>query len=282
MTFTWEDYGFELHCHKRVLPLGQKLMVEVSASTSGPFIFPERHELVSGVYHIKCSQNILATIKIQHCVKRDIGRLIFAVSSDKYPPYIFKCINGGKFESNFGAIDVEKFSFYSIIYEWVYGYPPELLYTLYLYHSHQPTYHESTYIWNLHFFAIKKLKMFEDHLDSHIGKKHAFAPRIPITVEFDAEMEELTFEFEKEKPDFLQVRQYGKLTLEKKEIDVYKEGQPPTCQLQVINNDITVSKFSLFFYIKGAKESHNIVAFHWPICSKSLLKRCCNYKLFNT
>ena len=280
MALTWEDYGFELHCHKSVLPLGQILTVEVSASTSGPFIFPEGHELVSGVYHIKCCQNIPATIKIQHCIKRDIGRLIFAVSSDKYPPYKFKRLSGGMFESQFGTIDVENFSIYAVIYEWLFGYPPEVLYSFYLYHSHRPTYCGFTCIWNLHFFAIKKLNIFEEHLDNYIVKLPELLASIPITVAIDAETEELSFEFEKEKPDFLKVRTYGKLKLKKKEIDMYKGGRPPMCQLQVINMDLTESMFSLLFPIKGAKEPQEI-AFHWPICSKSLVKQCCNFKVLN-
>ena len=263
----WEDCGFELHCHnKSVLPFG----VSISAYTSGPFIFPESHELVSGVYRIECSLNIPATIKIQHCVKRDIGRLIFAVSSDKCPPYKFKCLNGGKFESNFGTIDVKKFSLYSIIYEFVFGCPPEHLYSLYLYHSYRPTYHGSTCIWNLHFFAIKKTNIIEKHFNDYIAKLPELLAGIPITVEFDVEMEELNLVV-KEKPDFLRVNMYSKLKLKKKEIDMYKEGRPPMCQLQVINMDPTVSMFSLFFSINGAKESHEIIAFHWPICSKTLV-----------
>ena len=268
MAFIWDHYGFELHCHKSVLPLGQKLMVEVSASTSGPFIFPEGHELVSGVYHIKCSQNIHATIKIQHCINQDIGRLIFAVSSDKYPPYKFKRLSGGMFESQFGTIDIEKFSFYAIIYEWVFGYPPEVLYSFYLYHSRRPTYCGSTCIWNLYFFAIKKLTIFEEHLDNYIETLPELLACIPITVELDADSEELRFEFEERKPDFLQVRTYGRQMLKKKEIDMYKGGHPSMCQLQVINLDLTVPLFSLFFVIKGSRDSRDTVAFHWPICSK--------------
>ena len=87
-------------------------------------------------------------------------------------------------------------------------------------------------------------------------------------MELDADSEELRFEFEERKPDILQVRTYDRQMLKKKEIDMYKEGRPPMCQLQLINLDLTVPLFSLFFVIKGSRDSRDTVAFHWPICSK--------------
>ena len=296
MKFVWEEYGFELCCHEsssisaeQVVPL----TIDISVTTTGKFCFPDNHELVSGVYILRTSKKFPATIKLQHCLGNNLSGLTFAISSDCSPPFKFECINGGEFAAKFGTIRVAKFSLFSILWDMLFP-PPNVLYNVYLCHSIQPKCHsiqpkchsiqpkchsiqpkchsiqpkcDTHSMWNLFFFALRRLKVVEDCFNKHIAKIKENLSSIPITVEFDTDATELEFHYNIEGQTSLQLRPYSSLILKKSEIDMYSEqlGRPPMFQLQLINTNLTVSEFSFKFVINGAKKPMNTITFNWPI-----------------
>ncbi len=135
-TFVWKYYGFELCLHQS--NIHSTLPVSLSAHTSGNFIFPGKYNLVSSVYQISCDEKIPATIKIYHCTK-STHHLKFAISSDKIPPYNFEIVDSGQFLSNFGKIRVQKFSLFTVV--WNYYFPCEEMYSVFLCHSFRPTFY---------------------------------------------------------------------------------------------------------------------------------------------
>ena len=267
MKFVWEEYGFKLCCHESSSISAEQvpLTIDISVTTTGKFCFPDNHELVSGVYILRTSKKFPATIKLQHCLGNNLSGLTFAISSDCSPPFKFECINGGEFAAKFGTIRVEKFSLFSILWDMLFP-PPNVLYNVYLCHSIQPKC-DTHSMWNLFFFALRRLKVVEDCFNKHIAKIKENLSSIPITVEFDTDATELEFHYNIEGQTFLQLRPYSSLILMKSEIDMYSEqmGRPPMFQLQLINTNLTVSKFSFEFVINGAKKPMNTITFNWPI-----------------
>ena len=107
--------------------------ITVSSVYAGKFIFPEDYTLVSGVFAISTSCDILKPIKIhlQHCVNFSHNMekdLTFAKAdnSGRSPPYQFEVCAGGiftselQYQSLYGALECQKFSFFGI-FAWIIG-----------------------------------------------------------------------------------------------------------------------------------------------------------------
>ena len=126
-SYEWADSGFKLHTPHGVLPAGAvPCPVNVKASLSGQFEFPENSELVSPVYWISTPKNLRfsrpLTVHVQHCCtveERDDSDLSFVVAKCTQPdlPYKFKFLDGGRFvpNSSYGSISVTHFSGLGIV-----------------------------------------------------------------------------------------------------------------------------------------------------------------------
>ena len=89
----------------------------VGVSLSRDFIPPPNTTLVSALYYIKTSSELLrpVTIEIEHCVNTDsvdAAKLTFAKAGKDYSstPYSFEMVSGGRFGSSWGVIFLSDFS----------------------------------------------------------------------------------------------------------------------------------------------------------------------------
>ena len=117
-SFEWIGYGFKMHLPENALPPGAEICeIHVKASLSGQFQFPERMELVSGIYWISAPYKFAKpiTIEIQHCSAREehaqhLLSLTYVVAECTQDdlPYNFKILNGGVFSpsSRYGSINL--------------------------------------------------------------------------------------------------------------------------------------------------------------------------------
>ena len=118
MNFKWKNHGLKLHVPENALPEGvSKYLINIKASLSGQFEFPEGYELVSAVYWVatpgKFTKSV--TIETQHCANfSSPGQLHFVRTScaQKSLPYKFKFIDEGVFNvgSKYGTLNTTHFS----------------------------------------------------------------------------------------------------------------------------------------------------------------------------
>ena len=264
-TLSWYKYGFALYCHENNWTDIRQLSVSVSVYTSGDFIFPEKYKLVSSVYQITCDKPFSASIEIQHCVNSS-DQLTFAVSSDVRPPFHFSVVDGGDFVKNTGLLKVSKFSRFSVLWKRLFP-PASIIYNIYLSHSRRPKLMDNAKMWNLSFYAFKKLRTLEKCFHNYIGN---FPYLVRCSVELEESAEELTFQYSNSEHS-LEFHEYTELTITKNEIDTYGEvsGRPPECKMIMKNKNLSISSFSVSFNITGAKPPINTIKFHWPIYGKS-------------
>lgn len=123
MSFEWNKFGFKLHFPENALEAND-CCVEVKASFSGQFLFPEGTELISGVYWITCSHKFVkpVTVEIQHCAAKpeysSSLTFIYAKCNQEDLPYQFKKLTGGVFSPNsqYGSIKLKHFSGLGVAY----------------------------------------------------------------------------------------------------------------------------------------------------------------------
>ena len=116
-TLTWDSHGFELHLPVNTCLPGEKCEIMVDAVVGGEFVFPRGVEPVSAIYIISITSKLRepSLLKIQHCVALDKvskhNDLSFyrALLKEPKPPYYFKCVKGGKFNDQFGELELPAF-----------------------------------------------------------------------------------------------------------------------------------------------------------------------------
>ena len=118
----WKGYGLRLHIPEGSLPADMReYRINIRASLSGQFNFPEDSDLLSPVFWISapCKFTKPVTLEIQHCALREdeaalSSNLSFvcAKCSQKKLPYIFRRVDGGVFttHSSYGSIQLSHFS----------------------------------------------------------------------------------------------------------------------------------------------------------------------------
>ena len=118
---TWEDFGLKLHIRTGSLPVGiEQCIINIKASLTGQYEFPEDCLLVSAVFWLRCDKvHSFAkqiALEIEHCAKFDSNTnvelsFVKAICSQKQLPYTFKRV-GGDFSnhSSYGVIALNSFS----------------------------------------------------------------------------------------------------------------------------------------------------------------------------
>ena len=120
--------GIFIHVPAGVVSPGYLCEITVSSVLAGKFLFPEEFILVSGIFAISTSCDILKPIRIhlQHCVNfsHDIEKDLTFAKADyigRSPPYHFVVCGGGiftselQYQSLYGALECQKFSFNVIL-----------------------------------------------------------------------------------------------------------------------------------------------------------------------
>ena len=116
-------------------------LVQVKASLSGQFQFPEDIKLTSGIYWISCPQLFTkpVTVEIQHCAAKpeyssSLTYIVAKCNQDDVP-YQFKILEGGVFSSSsqYGSIKMTKFSALGVALRW-----PSSLIQMFSLRAHHP------------------------------------------------------------------------------------------------------------------------------------------------
>ena len=128
--YVWDKHGFEID-----IPAGaisRAVTLNIQASYSGDYQFPDNNVLVSGVYWLALDPPVKfkkkVTVRIQHCTDADSAPFFAnAKCTQKTLPYEFKPLPGGEFtypdcgdsrstpiSYGYGSIQVEHFSFFGI------------------------------------------------------------------------------------------------------------------------------------------------------------------------
>ena len=126
--FEWQEMGIFIHVPAGVVLPGYLCEITISSVLAGKFLFPEEFILVSGIFAVSTSCDILRPIRIhlQHCVNFSHNMekdLTFAKAGyiDRSPPYHFEVCGGGiftselQYQSLYGALECQKFSFIGIL-----------------------------------------------------------------------------------------------------------------------------------------------------------------------
>ena len=120
--FVWEGYGLKLVIPMDCLPPGiEQCMINIKASASGQYEFPNNTHPVSAIFWLQCEPRCRFTlpisVEIQHCGKsRDTSKLslVKACCSQVNLPYRFKKLQGNHFYDegsfSYGANELTSFS----------------------------------------------------------------------------------------------------------------------------------------------------------------------------
>ena len=118
----WSGYGFSIEVPAGALPPGVTASVAVRAIMRGQFSFPENSELVSAIYWISCSEDLLkhVAVNIQHCAvissEDEATKFKFIVAKcSQEPPHTF-IERDGVFNAHkqYATIMRKRFSFFGI------------------------------------------------------------------------------------------------------------------------------------------------------------------------
>ena len=119
----WSGFGFYIEVPAGAFPPGVTASVAVRAIMRGQFSFPENSELVSAIYWISCSEDLLkhAAVNIQHCAvissEEEATKFKFVVAKcSQEPPYMF-IERDGVFNAHtqYATIMRNRFSFLALI-----------------------------------------------------------------------------------------------------------------------------------------------------------------------
>ena len=117
LDYTWEKYGFRLHCPEGAA--SKDTEVTVTALASNSFEVPKDTALVSAVYEISVSKPLLKSliIELQHCVDTPQPGCLEFVHAPHKPPYQFSIVEGGSFSMNsrYGRLECVEFCLLAII-----------------------------------------------------------------------------------------------------------------------------------------------------------------------
>ena len=126
-TLEWKNHGLKVHVPPGTLPDSEDTCdIDVATSFSGSFILPKDHSLVSAIYYIRPSMKLTkpVTLEIEHCcsieTENDTKSIvpIYAQSSIRNPPYIFKPLDSGSIAvtrgSSWVSFEVSTFSWFTL------------------------------------------------------------------------------------------------------------------------------------------------------------------------
>ena len=187
----WNEAGIQLLFEEKQEVISQeeptKCFVQVSNNEGAYSRLPSSTKPLSRFYHISSSKtlNTAVTLRIFHqAVEEEFHQLRFLTSTDNTPPYNYKILYGGHFNSAYGEITVERFSFYIICKLYAYHGVKGILsymettYEARLYRSIQPTPFDSGYRWNLYLSVVKNCYIFTHTMKAYI--QEAFEDKLKL------------------------------------------------------------------------------------------------------
>ena len=276
--FDWEGYGLKLIFNGNVAP--QAITFSFLAAISGDFNFPDKTELVSGVYHITSSPESkppVAMIQIQHCVaSKHIGSLSFVASYDQHPPYKFQYIDGGFFNSRYGVIEVKSLSTWALIYRHGISGVLSLFEKNYLASLHQsprPEHSSDGALWTYYVSIIKNCAIFQTCLKTYCNENGRFHCS-DVSFQFAKQAIKIVLDIEQEdnEQEGISISFMCNSFILKSEIDNYVEGRPPQVRLNVVvvkKEEIPFFQFSIS--INGAKEANVFIRWHQLVSTRMFL-----------
>ena len=179
----WKEAGIQFFFEGKqevCLQEATKCLVQVANNEGAYSRLPGNTKSLSRFYHISCSKtlNTAVTLRIFHqAANEDFRQLRFLTSTDNTPPYGYNILYRGHFNSAYGYITVESFSFYAICqlcaYHGVKGILSymEKSYEARLYCSIQPSTVNSGYRWSLYLSLVKNCSIFTSNMKSYIQEE---------------------------------------------------------------------------------------------------------------
>ena len=271
LLYSWDDHGFEIIADNDSIPkeLTESCISVSAISSDTNFILTDNFKFISSVFYIDFHHELTkpVIIRIQHCAANaSLNGLRFAISSDKSPPYRFKYDKTDeKFCSKYGERAIQSSSFFCII-QCVPELRPstEVLYSVSLYYHYQYDDTTSKHYWEIYLFVVKKLNTTEECVDEYVENMPEKWLKYKITVvEFTEGDEVLDFKLETTEPADLRVCKHSHLSVKKSVLDMYVNGEPPSCRLQIISSQRKTSRIEIKFVMEGIKEPNNFITFIW-------------------
>lgn len=252
----WEGCGFQILFNRDSLSSTSQIDIRLLSSTN--FSPPEHLKLVSGIYHVCCQDEFIkpVTIRIEHCVTESSSKdlIFFASSNDK--PNDFKPIKA-KFDQHYGEIKVYSLGYFAILAK----VSSSFLYALYLY-WHTESQHFECY-WDLYFFAVRQLEIYESCVKCHANGTLQF--RTCGELSNEAKAIQISPE-EKAKVDIIVITNQS---LSKSIIDNYVSGNAPCCHIKLRKLKRSVAQVHLQINVTGLI-GLDVVNVRLPTTSKCL------------
>ena len=280
MDIKYDEYGIAMHLEGQDLPPDvTEYPVAVSVAVSGEFDLPGSSELVSGVYKIDSSfvPQKPVSITMQHCAAdNSIDNLSFASSADTVPPFVYKCIDGGKFTSTHGEIEIDQFCYYTILYK----HGKEGFLSLYqkkyqvsLHCSKNPMIEKPSRLsWSLFFTMVKNCTIFQRSVDRYFLESDNAVERLTdVVVKFDKDAQDIVLALEGDRVEM----QHGwsvislvTCSMKKYEVDNYADGRPPQFRLILMQNKDDNPRDLLHkFVLKGVDDPECFINLFKPVVS---------------
>ena len=286
--FDWEGYGLKVFFNGNMSP--QDIHFSFSAAISGNFEFPDKAELVSGVYQITRSPDSeppITIVQIQHCVASEhIGSLSFVTSYDKHPPYKFQYVDGGYFNSRYGVIEVKSLSTWALIYRHGISGVLSLFEKSYLASLHQnsrPEHSSDGALWTYYVSIVKNCAIFQTCLKAYCNENGRFHCS-DVSFQFAKQAMGVILNIEQEDNELqegISINCMCHPLILKSEIDNYVEGRPPQVQLNIImarREEKPLFQFSIS--IDGAQDPNVFIRWHQVVPARMFLSVLYCYNMY--
>ena len=255
-TFHWPRYGLKLEIpsYSFINMISNDIRFIVQVFASGPFILPSTDvNPVSCFFWIKTMKKVNKPIKvyIEHCAAGDIRNLNFAIAHlDIKPPYTFELSNARQefsVTNNFGAIYVNDFSIFSIIWKRLRGQVFRYVWMLY-YRRIQVD------IWEIDIIVTKDLGPFLQRIQSDYKNWNNYIK--PARFEFDPEMKRITVQNVNQRVHNWKISaKYNPCHLNKRDVDDSRVDTALQClQLQIEKDGSMFNQPPLEISFSGARD----------------------------
>ena len=258
-TFHWPRYGLKLeipsYSFMNMISNDIRFIVQVFAS--GSFILPSNVDPVSCFYWIRTIGEVNRPIKvyIEHCAVGDIQyirNLNFAIAHfDIEPPYIFQLSNARQefsVANNFGAIYVNDFSIFSIIWKRLRGHQVFRYVWMVYYRQIQVD------IWEIDIIVTKDLGPFLQRIQSDYKNWNNYIK--PARFEFDPETKRITVQNVNQRVHNWKISaKYDPCHLNKRDVDDSRVDTALQClQLQIEKYGSMFNQPPLEISFSGARD----------------------------
>ena len=285
--WTWEEHGLELLFKDDIHDEVPEKRVSITAEPDGEFILPKDTEPASVAFLVQCPFDLKnkVQVKIPHFASETTTekyRLSFAVSRDLTPPFKFELVDGGKFNPGKGEMEVENFSWWTILYVRAAEYIESTLinwadhvYRIFLYRQRECEFFPpNEFSWNVHFFAVRDVVTFQNDVQKYAQSKllkEVTSSALKFSENSSLKISKL--------PNENGWSMSCNRSLSKDLIDQYQAGMPPEWmfKLRLKYERGKVEHLRHEFEIDGVKQMYQSLHFDMPLPDSKFQRACVQY-----